>query len=100
MNKLGVCTPVGILHQPQGLSKKFQCCYSGVPMKCSITYLLLAACALLAGCGSESAPQAPSVDFPHPVQDPRAFPKLTKATLHWTPATQTTHRKAALRRLR
>src|SRR5260370_28294979 len=99
MNKLGVCTPVGILHQPQGLSKKIQCCYSGVPMKCSITYLLLAACALLAGCGSEGPPQAPSLGLPQPGQDLRASRKGTKVTVDWTQPSQTTDREAAGRHL-
>jgi len=69
-------------------------------MKSSITYLLLAACALLAGCGSEGAPQAPSLDLPQPVQDLRASRKGTKVTLDWTQPSQTTDREAAGRHLR
>ena len=68
-------------------------------MKSSITYLLLAACALLAGCGSEGAPQPPSLDLPQPVQDLRASRKGTKVTLDWTQPSQTTDREAAGRHL-
>jgi hypothetical protein len=64
-------------------------------MKSLITWLLLAACLLLAGCGTEGAPQPPSLDLPQPVADLRASRKADKVTLDWTQPSQTTDRESA-----
>jgi hypothetical protein len=64
-------------------------------MKFLITCLVLAACTFLTNCGSEGAPQPPSLDLPQPVQDLRASRKADKVTLDWTQPSQTTDREAA-----
>jgi hypothetical protein len=68
-------------------------------MKSFITCLLLAGCALLASCGTEGAPQPPSLDLPQPVQDLRASRKGDKVTLDWTQPRQTTDREAAAKHI-
>ncbi len=65
------------------------------PTICFVSALILAAGMLLAGCGTEGAPQAPSLDLPQPVQDLRASRKGDKITLDWTQPAQTTDRAAA-----
>lgn len=64
-------------------------------MKSLITCLMLVACALLTNCGTEGAPQPPSLDLPQPVQDLRASRKADRVTLDWTQPSQTTDREAA-----
>lgn len=68
-------------------------------MKSFIICFLLAASVLLAGCGSEGAPQPPSLDLPQPVQDLRASRKGDKVTLDWTQPSQTTDREAAAKHI-
>src|SRR5581483_3693279 len=60
---------------------------------------VLATGILLAGCGSEGAPQPPSLDLTQPVQDLRASRKGEKVTLDWTQPSQTTDHEAAERHL-
>lgn len=68
-------------------------------MKFLAICFVLATGILLAGCGTEGAPQAPSLDLPQPVQDLRASRKGEKVTLDWTQPSQTTDRQSAERHL-
>jgi len=65
-----------------------------LPTICLVSVLILTA-GVLAGCGTEGAPQAPSLDLPQPVQDLRASRKGDKVTLDWTQPAQTTDRGSA-----
>jgi hypothetical protein len=68
-------------------------------MKSLAICFVLAIGILLAGCGSEGAPQPPSLDLPQPVQDLRASRKGEKVTLDWTQPSQTTDHQSAERHL-
>jgi len=68
-------------------------------MKSLAICFVLATGILLAGCGSEGAPQPPSLDLPQPVQDLRASRKGEKITLDWTQPSQTTDHLSAERHL-
>lgn len=65
----------------------------------TICFLLFLGACLLTGCGSEGAPQPPSLDLPEPVQDLRATRKGDKVTLDWTQPSQTTDHEAAGRHI-